>query len=100
MLDSLHIENVAVIKSLDIDFSRGLSVITGETGAGKSVMIDALGFLLGARPVRELLRAGEEAATVSAVFSDVGEAWLSYLKGLGFDTEGMNRIISEAAADI
>ena len=87
MLDSLHIENVAVIKSLDIDFSRGLSVITGETGAGKSVMIDALGFLLGARPVRELLRAGEETATVSAVFTDVGEACLSYLKGLGFDTE-------------
>ena len=65
MLDSLHIENVAVIKSLDIDFSGGLSVITGETGAGKSVMIDALGFLLGARPARELLRAGEETATMS-----------------------------------
>lgn len=87
MLDSLHIENVAVIKSLDIDFSRGLSVITGETGAGKSVMIDALGFLLGARPARELLRVGEEAATVSAVFTDVGEACISYLQGLGFEAE-------------
>lgn len=87
MLDSLHIENVAVIKSLDIDFSRGLSVITGETGAGKSVMIDALSFLLGAKPLRELLRAGEETATVSAVFSDVGEACLSYLSELGFDAE-------------
>ena len=87
MLDSLHIENVAVIKSLDIDFSRGLSVITGETGAGKSVMIDALSFLLGAKPLRELLRAGEETATVSAVFSDVGEACLSYLAELGFDAE-------------
>lgn len=87
MLDSLHIENVAVIKSLDIDFSGGLSVITGETGAGKSVMIDALGFLLGARPARELLRAGEETATVSAVFADVGETCRSYLQGVGFDAE-------------
>ena len=87
MLDSLHIENVAVIKSLDIDFAQGLSVITGETGAGKSVMIDALGFLLGARPARELLRAGEESALVSAVFSDVGEACRAYLSEIGIEAE-------------
>ena len=87
MLDSLHIENVAVIKSLDIDFSGGLSVITGETGAGKSVMIDALAFLLGARPARELLRAGEETATVSAVFTDVGTPCLDFLAEQGLEAE-------------
>ena len=87
MLDSLHIENVAVIKSLDIDFSGGLSVITGETGAGKSVMIDALSFLLGARPARELLRSGEDTALVSAVFTDVGDACLAFLAENGLPVE-------------
>ena len=88
MLDSLHIENMAVISCLDVDFSKGLSVITGETGSGKSVMIDSLSFLLGAKPNRELLRTGEAQALVSGVFTDVGEACLSYLKEMGFETDG------------
>ncbi|MBQ9099638.1 MAG: DNA repair protein RecN [Clostridia bacterium] len=83
MLDSLHIENVAVISRLDVDFSKGLSVITGETGSGKSVMIDSLAFLLGGKPARELVRTGEEMATVSAVFTDVGSACRSYLAEIG-----------------
>ena len=87
MLESLHIENMAVIKSLDIDFSGGLSVITGETGAGKSVMIDALAFLLGAKPQRELLRTGEEQALVSAVFSDFTQACRAWLEASGFACE-------------
>ncbi|MBR7181892.1 MAG: DNA repair protein RecN, partial [Clostridia bacterium] len=64
-----------------------LSVITGETGAGKSVMIDALSFLLGARPARELLRSGEEMATVSAVFGDLGDDCIAYLAASGFACE-------------
>lgn len=99
MLDSLHIENIAVIKSLDVDFGAGLSVITGETGAGKSVMIDALSFLLGAKPKRELLRTGEEQATVSAVFSQVGGACLSYLSENGFDAEDELLLQRTLAAD-
>lgn len=87
MLDSLHIENMAVISCLDVDFSSGLSVITGETGSGKSVMIDSLSFLLGAKPDRELLRTGETQALVSGVFTDVGEACISYLKEMGFEAE-------------
>ena len=58
MLNSLHIENMAVISCLDVDFEEGLSVITGETGSGKSVMIDSILFLLGGKPSRDLVRSG------------------------------------------
>lgn len=73
MLLSLHIENVAVIKCVDIDFEKGFTALTGETGAGKSILIDSIGFLLGARGDLELLRTGEEKAVVSAMFGDLGE---------------------------
>ncbi len=69
MLVSLHIENIAVIKCIDIDFSGGFTALTGETGAGKSILIDSISFLLGARSSRDLLRSGEERALVSAMFS-------------------------------
>lgn len=68
MLVSLHIENIAVIKCVDIDFAEGFTALTGETGAGKSILIDSIGFLLGARSSRDLLRSGEEKALVSAMF--------------------------------
>lgn len=68
MLTSLHIENIAVIKSADIDFSKGFTVLTGETGAGKSIIIDSIGLILGAKQSRELIRSGEENAEVSAIF--------------------------------
>ena len=87
MLDSLHIENMAVISSLDVDFGEGLSVITGETGSGKSVMIDSLAFLLGAKPDRELLRTGATQALVSGVFTNVGDACLSDLREMGMDAD-------------
>ena len=85
MLDSLHIENMAVIRCLDVDFSSGLSVITGETGSGKSVMIDSLAFLLGGKPARELVRSGEAQGVVSAVFTDLGADCRAYLAENGFD---------------
>ena len=69
MLESLHIENIAVIKSVDIDLSEGLCVLTGETGAGKSLLIDSVSFLTGGRVSRDLIRAGEDRALVSALFS-------------------------------
>ena len=71
MLLSLHIENIAVIKRVNIDFSRGFMVLTGETGAGKSIIIDSLNLLLGGRADRELVRRGESTALVSAVFSTI-----------------------------
>ena len=73
MLLSLHIENVAVIKCVDIDFEKGFTALTGETGAGKSILIDSIGFLLGGRGDRDLLRTGEGKAVVSAMFGDLGE---------------------------
>lgn len=71
MLSSLHIENVAVIKNADIDFGAGFNVLTGETGAGKSILIDSINLILGAKPSRDLIRSGENEASVSALFSDI-----------------------------
>ena len=69
MLTDLHIENVAVIERTDLRFYRGLNVLTGETGAGKSIVVDAIGAVLGGRTSRELVRAGAKGALVSAVFT-------------------------------
>lgn len=71
MLELLHIENIAVIESADIAFRPGFNALTGETGAGKSIVIDAMGAVLGGRASRELIRTGANKAFVSAVFSDV-----------------------------
>ena len=73
MLDFLHIENIAVIKRLDIDFGGGFNVLTGETGAGKSIIIDSINMLLGAKTSKEIIRHGEERAVVSASFSRVND---------------------------
>ena len=77
MLNELHIENIAVIERADICFTGGLNVLTGETGAGKSIVIDSIGAVLGDRVSRELVRHGAEKGLVTAVF-DVGPAagWL------------------------
>lgn len=87
MIEGLHIENVAVVKNLDIDFSSGFSVLTGETGAGKSIIIDSLNLLLGVRADRELIRRGETFALVSAVFCDIGDDVISLLSELGFECD-------------
>ena len=85
MLESLHIENVAVIKAVDIDFGDGLCVLTGETGAGKSLLIDSVSCLTGGRVSRDLIRTGEDKAVVSALFSPpVGEI-AEALTALGID---------------
>lgn len=77
MLRELHIENIAVIERADIEPAPGLNVLTGETGAGKSIVIDSLQAILGSRVSRELVRTGSSRASVSAVFSDErAERWL------------------------
>ena len=73
MLSSLHIENIAVIESVDIDFAPGFNVLTGETGAGKSIVIDAISAILGERTYRDVIRTGASKAFVSAVFDGVPE---------------------------
>ncbi len=77
MLHLLHIENIAVIEEADIRFEEGFNVLTGETGAGKSIVIDALGAVLGQRTSRDLLRTGAAKAYVSAAFSGVPAALMS-----------------------
>ena len=90
MLISMHIENIAVIRRLDVDFSRGFTVLTGETGAGKSMIIDSIGLLLGAKTQRDLIRSGESSATVSACFEVPAEiaAELSEL-GIAPEEDGL-----------
>ena len=71
MLELLHIENIAIIEAADIEFAPGFNALTGETGAGKSIVIDSLSAVLGQRTSRELIRTGADKAFVSAVFSGV-----------------------------
>ena len=74
MLRLLHIENIAVIERADILFERGFNVMTGETGAGKSIVIDAISAILGERAYRDMIRTGTQKAAVRAIFEDVSES--------------------------
>ena len=69
MLINLSIQNVAVIEKADVDFSEGFNILTGETGAGKSLLIDSLSMVLGMRTSRDLIRSGADSAQVTALFS-------------------------------
>ena len=87
MLSLLHIENIAVIECADISFDRGFNVLTGETGAGKSIVIDAISAILGQRAYRDMIRTGTTKASVRAVFTDVPElAWFEE-NGVEYDSE-------------
>ena len=87
MLSLLHIENIAVIESADISFDQGFNVLTGETGAGKSIVIDAISAILGERAYRDMIRTGTNKASVRAVFQDVPElAWFAD-NGVEYDPE-------------
>lgn len=83
MLLSLHIENIAVIKSVDFDFTEGFMVLTGETGAGKSIVIDSINLLLGGKGERELIRHGEPYAMVSGLFGELSSYTTERLSELG-----------------
>lgn len=85
MLEKLNIKNVALIKSLEINFQSGFNVILGETGAGKSIIIDSLNFALGSKADKTLIRAGEETMAVSALFVNVSNNVKTILKDFGFD---------------
>ncbi len=87
MLKELCIENIAIVKKERIEFDRGFSVLTGETGAGKSIIIDAIGLIMGARASKELLRNGEKNANVTALFEGFTESEVARLAELGFPPE-------------
>ena len=87
MLSLLHIENIAVIERSDISFDRGFNVLTGETGAGKSIVIDAISAILGERAYRDMIRTGANKASVRAVFTDVPELGWFADNGVEYDSE-------------
>lgn len=98
MLSSIHIENIAVIKSIDVDFSHGFNVLTGQTGAGKSIIIDSINLILGARADKDLIRSGEDRAFVSAVFSCTEDV-VSQCADLGIPCEGELMVSRELLCD-
>ena len=99
MLSLLHIENIAVIQSADIRFEPGFNVLTGETGAGKSIVIDAIGAVMGERTSRDLIRTGANGARVSAVFCALHAlAWFAE-NGAGPDENGELLLERELLAD-
>lgn len=87
MLSNLQIENIAVIKSASIDFENGFNVMTGETGAGKSIVIDSLNAILGERTSRELIRSGADSASVCAEFQNIGDNVKNELEKLGIEKD-------------
>ena len=87
MLQSLHIENYVLIRELDIDFNRGFSVITGETGSGKSILLGALHLLLGGRAEGKVIRDGAKRCVVEAVFDLRGYGMEPFFNDHGMDYE-------------
>ncbi len=87
MLNGLKIENIAVIESADISFNIGLNVLTGETGAGKSIIIDSINAILGERTSKELVRTGTKSASVTAFFEKISNDTKEKLDELGFKKE-------------
>ena len=93
MLTTLYIENIAVIEKNSIDFSQGLNVLTGETGAGKSIIIDSINAIMGQRTSKELVRTGAKTALVTAQFDDVNDTVKAKLSELGYDNEDDDTLI-------
>ncbi len=94
MLTNLYIENIAVIEKTNINFTNGLNILTGETGAGKSIVIDSINAVLGKRSSRGLIRSGADAAFVSATFENVSDLVQKKLASLGYSAEDGTLILS------
>ena len=89
MLSLLHIENIAVIECADISFHKGFNILTGETGAGKSIVIDGISAILGERAYRDMIRTGADKASVRAVFTDVPQLPWFEENGVEYDPESV-----------
>ena len=87
MLSRLYIQNIAVIEKVEVPFEKGLNIFTGETGAGKSIVIDAINAVLGNRTSRDLVRSGASKALVTALFERIGIQTKEKLQSLGFEPE-------------
>ncbi|HKI06742.1 MAG TPA: DNA repair protein RecN [Thermoanaerobaculia bacterium] len=88
MLREIHVRNLAVLAEASVEFGQGFNVLSGETGAGKSIVVDSLSLLAGSRASAEMVRTGAEALTVSGVFEPEGSAWRSVLEEAGLEAEG------------
>lgn len=93
MLSNIYIENVAVIEKASIDFDEAFNILTGETGAGKSIIIDSINAIMGQRMSRELIRSGAKQAFISATFTDVSKAAEEKLSSLGYECEDGDYIL-------
>lgn len=93
MLSVLKIRNIAIIENAEIEFNKGFNVLTGETGAGKSIILDSINAVLGFRTSRELIRTGETEAEVTALFSFVGEKTIGKLNELGLPQNDDNSLL-------
>ena len=104
MLKTLYIENIAVIEKTTIDFSHGLNVLTGETGAGKSIIIDAINAIMGQRTSKDIIRTGESSAFVSAQFEDINMSAQNALDKMGFTLEDdvliVQRTLSQSGKNV
>ncbi len=99
MLSELTIENIAVIQKATVTFDGGFNVLTGETGAGKSIIIDAVSALLGNRLAKELIRSGATKATIQAVFTDIDDTLKHKLSDMGFVSEDTLIVSRDIAQD-
>lgn len=93
MLRDLHVRNLAVLAEASIQFGEGLNVLSGETGAGKSIVVDSLELLSGARALSELIRTGADRLVVSGVFEPAGEGWREILADSGVESEGAELVV-------
>ncbi len=93
MLQSLHVKNLALIKETEVEFGEGLNILTGETGAGKSLLIGSVTLALGGKFEKEMLRKGAESALVELVFSDTGESIAQKLADMGLESEEDGTVI-------
>ncbi len=98
MLRELHVRNLAVLAEASVLFGPGLNILSGETGAGKSIVVDSLFLLAGARANADLIRSGAEAATVSGIFAPQGDGWRAVLEEAGLDAEGDELLIRREVA--
>lgn len=99
MLLSLHIENIAVAQKIDIDFKNGFAVLTGETGAGKSIIINSLNLILGAKPSKDMIRKDEKKAMVSALFGEFDDITLKRIEELGIELDSPEILLQRDVTD-
>ena len=93
MLREIHVRNLAVLAEASVELGAGFNVLSGETGAGKSIVVDSLSLLAGARASVEMVRTGAEALTVSGVFEPEGEGWRPVLEEAGLEAEGAEVLV-------